>query len=251
MSLIGQVDIDQYLFEFGIESAVKKFVLDRSLCKKVIAALDKGYRAALLEDHDSDVASEKDRIARFLKSWVHLSLSRLWLVFGAGLDGTITTDVAIQVFLHLLYPFRDATGKHKEFSCIPWEMWESFGQVPIRWCERVVHKEVRAGMATQGAQAAASSSKKRKGTGAVPPWRRSECKLKMAKTYSDVQPQDVVRAGHGHPRCTSAENCIGSSRDILVQHVNRGVFEDIFCASCWRSFLDTYEGADLEGRVVT
>lgn len=55
----------------------------------------------------------------------------------------------------------------------------------------------------------------------------------------------------GHPRCTSAEDCIGEPSAKLVQHVlpDDGGKGDIYCLTCWNCFLQenielecTYEG---------
>lgn len=51
--------------------------------------------------------------------------------------------------------------------------------------------------------------------------------------------------GGGHPDCTSVEDCIGSRRDNLVRHMLADEQGDMYCETCWESFLD--QNPHLEG----
>jgi len=67
--------------------------------------------------------------------------------------------------------------------------------------------------------------------------RRAEeeaAELEEMDSGSDVSGQD---APDGHPDCSQAEDCCGVPSDRLVRHVMEGVPCDIYCHSCWSSFL--------------
>lgn len=49
--------------------------------------------------------------------------------------------------------------------------------------------------------------------------------------------QDLHKKASGHPRCTSAEDCIGTHFEPLVQHVDGSKPGDIYCRACWHGFL--------------
>jgi hypothetical protein len=53
----------------------------------------------------------------------------------------------------------------------------------------------------------------------------------------------------GHPRCTSAEDCVGSPTDRLVQHMLHGKPADIYCEMCWVSFSS--RNSALEGKYLS
>merc|ERR1712137_322431 len=53
-----------------------------------------------------------------------------------------------------------------------------------------------------------------------------------------LQPEDVDEEIQKHPECTSGEDCIGSSSDKLVRHILEGDMGDLYCESCWQSFLE-------------
>jgi len=63
------------------------------------------------------------------------------------------------------------------------------------------------------------------------------------------QGEEVSEQGIGrHPRCTSAEDCIGSPDCQLIQHYHKGKKADIYCSMCWDSF--TSEHTSLMGRLL-
>mmetsp|Transcript_39418 Transcript_39418/g.122256 ORF Transcript_39418/g.122256 Transcript_39418/m.122256 type:complete len:440 (+) Transcript_39418:3-1322(+) len=49
----------------------------------------------------------------------------------------------------------------------------------------------------------------------------------------------------GHPDCTSEEDCIGLASNSLVRHILEGNRGDIYCQTCWESFLQ--QNHSLEG----
>ena len=49
----------------------------------------------------------------------------------------------------------------------------------------------------------------------------------------------------GHPECTSQEDCQGSVEDVLIRHILNGKPGDIYCKTCWESFLQ--QNPHLEG----
>jgi len=68
----------------------------------------------------------------------------------------------------------------------------------------------------------------------------------------EVEPENAESepSGDGHPLCTSAEDCIGGPRDLLVRHLLEGEAGDVYCAACWESFYDqrlTLEGVWEDG----
>lgn len=52
-------------------------------------------------------------------------------------------------------------------------------------------------------------------------------------------------AAIGHPKCTSADKCIGSPDLPTVQHLLNGTPADRYCKRCWESFRERHPG--LEG----
>jgi len=51
--------------------------------------------------------------------------------------------------------------------------------------------------------------------------------------------------GEVHPECTSQEDCCGSPADRLVRHRLDGDEGDVYCQSCWESFLE--QNPQLDG----
>lgn len=49
----------------------------------------------------------------------------------------------------------------------------------------------------------------------------------------------------GIPECTSAEDCIGSSNEVMIQHLIDSGQGDVYCEACWRTFVVT--NSALEG----
>ena len=50
----------------------------------------------------------------------------------------------------------------------------------------------------------------------------------------------------GHPECTSQEDCRGSAADEIIRHILDGKPRDIYCRTCWDSFLT--QNPYLQGR---
>mmetsp|Transcript_38798 Transcript_38798/g.88192 ORF Transcript_38798/g.88192 Transcript_38798/m.88192 type:complete len:135 (-) Transcript_38798:143-547(-) len=51
--------------------------------------------------------------------------------------------------------------------------------------------------------------------------------------------------GEHHPDCTSVEDCLGQPGDRLVRHMISDGQGDIYCETCWASFLQS--NPQLEG----
>lgn len=66
-----------------------------------------------------------------------------------------------------------------------------------------------------------------------------------------VEAEAEADAERGHPGCTSQDDCIGSPQERLVRHVMAGEASqgagDIYCETCWRSFLERTADGELEG----
>jgi len=66
--------------------------------------------------------------------------------------------------------------------------------------------------------------------------------LPVEEDVEEVEPEeaevDEEEDGdfHGHPDCTSQEDCHGSPDDVLIRHILNGKEADIYCASCWHTF---------------
>lgn len=73
----------------------------------------------------------------------------------------------------------------------------------------------------------------------------------LAEEALDAEPEaeevPEASAGGRHPGCTCAEDCSGSSLDVLVRHVHEdGSLGDVYCHTCWSAFLE--ERPDLQGQ---
>merc|ERR1719336_2987087 len=58
------------------------------------------------------------------------------------------------------------------------------------------------------------------------------------------QPELPLEEG-GHPLCTSQEDCQGTEEDPLIRHLLNGRPGDVYCRTCWTSFLE--QNPHLEG----
>merc|ERR1719499_629384 len=53
-----------------------------------------------------------------------------------------------------------------------------------------------------------------------------------------------------HPKCTSAEDCVGRPESKLILHVLEGLQGDVYCERCFRGFLSdnpTFQGQWVDG----
>ena len=50
----------------------------------------------------------------------------------------------------------------------------------------------------------------------------------------------------GHPGCVAQEDCQGSVEDVLIRYMPKGKPGDMYCKTCWGSFLSRYPR--LEGQ---
>jgi len=81
----------------------------------------------------------------------------------------------------------------------------------------------------------------------APPWKKPP--PTSARASPGNTPRGTVaqapRVVRGNPNCTSEEDCIGTTQDELMQHILNDEEGDVYCMSCWESFLADNPG--LEG----
>lgn len=145
---------------------------------------------------------------------------------------TITEINVYCLFQNLVAPF----GDDVPFSCIPLTFTQRIGRPPRRW--PFIRMAVEELFRTWRQESSAPSKKKRKVNNSAP------LSVKPNLTESHAVPMSYVggcvqyeETGAGHPRCTSAEDCIGTSNDQLVQHMPETGEGDLYCRRCWEAFF--------------
>jgi len=218
---------------------------------KVYASLGKTYDVALDEAvADNRPIPDEVRMEHFMKRWINESMQRCWSSF-EGSDRLITERSVTKLFGNLVAPF----GDEHPFSCVPSIFFPGGERPPSNWHYiRVAAKNM---FESWERERTAPSGKRRKRAGGV----RVANEDAAAEVQPELHPEeaedqaaseeegqvsgdeDAISAAEGaegvHPGCTSAEDCIGSADDRLVQHVMNGEHGDIYCEACWQSFLGT------------
>jgi len=164
-------------------------------------------------------------------AWLDDSMRRAWSAVEFP-EKTITEINVYCLFQNLVAPF----GDDVPFSCIPVAFIERIGRPPRRW--PFIRTAVEELFRTWRQESSAPSKKKRKVNNSPP------LSVKQNLTESHAAPVSSVggcmqykETGDGHPRCTSAEDCVGTSNDPLVQHVPDTGEGDLYCQTCWEAFF--------------
>mmetsp|Transcript_39947 Transcript_39947/g.114885 ORF Transcript_39947/g.114885 Transcript_39947/m.114885 type:complete len:378 (+) Transcript_39947:309-1442(+) len=224
--------------------AVEKVFSEHKVRDKVFTSLKKFYTPALdFALNDSRPLDDLERLQVFLRKWMEDSLGRAWSAVGG--PGILTQKSAAELFYALVAPF----GEKGPFSCLPDILTKEIGRPPPRW-DFIARHAASLFQRWESPQIGGATKKRRKAAGTSP------AHDAVASSFAGSPPpqlaqrvgddDDVLDEGaEGHPSCTSQEDCLGKPTDRLMQHVLHGRACDIYCFSCWRSFLQQSSG--LEG----
>jgi len=250
--------LDETLNNKAMWIAVAHVYSDAKQQGKVFQALARTYQVALdFVLADTRPLEDLQRLEIFLKKWMEDSLARAWNSVGEP-ERNLTDELAFKLFRKLMAPL----GPNHAFSCVPLVLTERIGRPPEKWpfisnTIRNIFKQWRA------CQAQGNKKKKRKAQPDEDAVLNDE-PLKEEALSPDpfmeetVEPSDRVEDSEdlldedhpedhpaGHPLCTSAEDCQGSPDDPLVRHILNGKPGDLYCKTCWTSFLE--QNPHLEG----
>lgn len=262
--------LDRILLTKAMWDASRNSFQEDNVVSKIYAALSKTYDTALDEavGEERHVTDEK-RMQNFTKRWINESMQRCWNSVENS-ERIVTERSVTKLFGNLVAPF----GDDHPFSCIP-NIFFPEGERPHRtW--PYIRSAVRQMFESWAREQSAPSKKRRKTKRSVgsdeeaqeealpereEPPRRMEEEDKLGSEeeaafeedveedamspHEDEEPPLQGEGSEGHTECTSQEDCVGSMEDRLVQHILNGNPGDIYCKSCWTSFLEQNDG--LEG----
>lgn len=256
--------LDQILLVKAMWDATRQTFRDNdAVVNKVYAAVHKTYDLALTEAVEPNQAIRDDvRMERFMNRWINESMQRCWNSVENS-ERVITEHSVVKLFGNLVAPF----GDDHPFSCIPQVFYDV--DRPSRQWPYIRHATRKMFDAWARDVAAPSSKRRRKRKGGgekegeedavhavveesaevLPELHSEEAQEDVADQALDEQEQisgdedamldepPAEHSGDGHPRCTSEEDCIGSSSSRLVQHSVPDGGGDLYCEVCWNSFL--------------
>lgn len=240
--------LDETLNNKAMWIAVSTVIPDSKNQLKVFTALQKTYQAAL--DYvlaDTRPLEDIRRLEMFIKKWMEDSLTRAWNSV-AEPERNLTENISFKLFWKLMAPF----GAHHGFSCVPQVLTERIGRPPDRW--PFISQTVR-GIYQSWSLCIGTKKKRRKTAGDD-----GEAVIQVADSVEEDDKQEIAEESNmfdaeagpeldgGHPRCTSQEDCQGTEDDTLVRHLLNGKPGDIYCKTCWTSFLE--QNPHLEGEDV-
>ena len=178
-------------------------------------------------------------------------------------EQVLTPGNVSRLFQNLIAPF----GESHEYSCIPIMFIETIGRPPRNWkfLRMTVQNMFRSWKeGSNGAQTAKRFKKADKSanddmevlpaedtedgsTGATNTSHAKEEVDADADKDGDFGENNAKESETGpHPECTSEEDCVGKPSDNLVRHMLEGDAGDVYCQSCWESFLS--QNATLDGQ---
>lgn len=255
--------LDETLHNKAMWIAVKDIFKDAKHQSKVLTSLQRTYQVAL-DFVLSDTRPLEDivRLQGFLKKWMEDSLTRSWNAVGEP-ERNLSQEISISLFQRLMAPF----GPKHQFSCVPSVLIETIGRPPDKWA--FISKTIRAiymnwdqTSSGDGGSGASRKKKRRVGAGEMeeedsadvaepsrplrPEW--GERPLQEAEEEEEEPPENNADP-QGHSQCTSQEDCQGTEEDVLIRHILNGKAGDLYCATCWNSFLEqnpTLEGHEEE-----
>lgn len=211
-------------------------------------ALDTVLENGLLEEEilrgDLPPHKQLQRVEAFTRQWIDDSVCRAWVSVEQA-ESMLTEDVVEDLFRGLIMPF----GGDDPFSCMPAALTGNIGRPPPDWVflTRVVQELFSS---WKNGTPGGGSSKKRKRAGgggweakaakgpevSEDAWGEEEADANpfaVAAEEEALAPEPRV----GHPLCTSEDDCIGVPEDCLVRHLLNGQPGDVYCESCWESFV--------------
>jgi hypothetical protein len=237
------------------ETVTATFSVDRKDQSKIYKALGGSYWTAVDEavrrPQPRNEHQDLQLVQEFLEDWIEDTLIRAWHGTENASEVLCTENVA-QLFTILVAPY----GEEHPFTCIPGALIERIGRPPTGWAfVAQAAEEVLSHFGPDGhVGKRANVRRDRSGGHKSADWAHS--KKKAAKNAGASNDRQAAKPrGHiavkrgaaavGHDSCTSEEDCIGHSTDRLIQHQLNGRAGDIYCESCWVSFVEN--NPSLEG----
>eukprot|EP00931_Biecheleriopsis_adriatica_P039661 TRINITY_DN2266_c0_g1_i1.p1 TRINITY_DN2266_c0_g1~~TRINITY_DN2266_c0_g1_i1.p1 ORF type:complete len:417 (-),score=110.36 TRINITY_DN2266_c0_g1_i1:89-1339(-) len=275
--------LDKSLLTKAMWDAISSTFSDEIIRGKVYKAVYNSYHTVLDELlEDSRPIPEAKKVERFTKRWVEASMQRAWSSVENS-EAVLTTGMVTRLFQNLIAPF----GEGHEYSCIPIMFIETIGRPPRNW-KFLKQTVLEMFKHWKEGQSHAPPPKRRKKMDVfadadtlplpedeeapadeVDPATFTEDNGMGAKEEVDAddteniaEPEDsevkdeIGESEGGHPECTSEEDCIGKPSDNLVRHMLEGDAGDVYCQTCWESFLSQnanlsgmWEDGDLAGQI--
>lgn len=255
--------LDKSLLTKAMWDAISSTFNDDTIRGKLFKAVSATYYTALDELlADSRPAEEARKVERFTKRWVESAMSRAWTSVENS-EGVLTPGNVSRLFQNLIAPF----GESHEYSCIPIMFIETIGRPPRNWkFLRLTVQEMFRTWKEGDSSKSAQPPKRRRKAGAsanedmeVLPAEDADDGSAGLGNGSTEEDADADADGEGdfaedngkdeeagpHPECTSEEDCVGKTSDCLVRHMLEGDAGDVYCESCWKSFLS--QNPTLEG----
>jgi len=208
-------------------------------------ALDEALASSMTRAHLQRPPQEDLRhVEEFMRAWIHDSMGRAWSALpsmNADGDSVLTEDLMCKLFQRLLVPM----GEEHPFSCVSSDLTSRIGRPPHDW--KFIRTAVRELVSGQ----AHGRGRKRKSNNQGGDWQGEKRKI-TGRPRKEVEADGEGAQAQGNPdrqpRCTSDEDCLGSSSDQLVRHNLNGQPADVYCITCWESFLQ--RNPSLEGDIV-
>mmetsp|Transcript_20988 Transcript_20988/g.59534 ORF Transcript_20988/g.59534 Transcript_20988/m.59534 type:complete len:366 (+) Transcript_20988:112-1209(+) len=239
--------LDRCMLDKAFWDVTSSVISDEKAAGKLRGALTKAYWPALdevLNDgslpremlYGLDQASELRRVESFTRKWLDDALSRSWQAL-ENVGETPSEELVMDMLKQLIAPF----GTSNPFSCLPAALTEGLGRPPPDWAFiRTISRELIASMT--GGQVGAPAAKKRK--------KGKKAGESAYQEEEDAEAGGGAFSGTGHPRCTSADDCIGNATSTLIRHLHNNKPGDTYCQPCWDSFCErnpTLKGVVEEG----
>ncbi len=255
--------LDKSLLTKAMWDAISSTFNDHTIRGRLFKAVSATYYTVLDELlADSRPAEEARKVERFTKRWVESAMSRAWTSLENS-EQVLTPGNVSRLFQNLIAPF----GESHEYSCIPIMFIETIGRPPRNWkfLRMTVQNMFRSWKeGSNGAQTAKRFKKADKSanddmevlpaedtddgsTGATNTSHAKEEVDADADKDGDFGENNAKDSETGpHPECTSEEDCVGKPSENLVRHMLEGDAGDVYCQSCWESFLS--QNATLDGQ---
>ena len=255
--------LDKSLLTKAMWDAISSTFNDHTTRGRLFKAVSATYYTVLDELlADSRPAEEARQVERFTKRWVESAMGRAWTSLENS-EQVLTPGNVSRLFQNLIAPF----GESHEYSCIPIMFIETIGRPPRNWkfLRMTVQNMFRSWKeGSNGAQTAKRFKKADKSanddmevlpaedtddgsTGATNGSHAKEEVDADADKDGDFGENNAKESETGpHPECTSEEDCVGKPSENLVRHMLEGDAGDVYCQSCWESFLS--QNATLDGQ---
>lgn len=241
--------LDRRMLDKALWEVISTVFSEEKVRQKAFQALSKAYWPALdeiLNDgnlhreimYGLDEATELRRVENFTRRWLDDGISRAWVSIEQSEAG-LNEDTLMELVKQMLAPF----GEDHPYSCLPGAFIDRLGRPPPDWA--FIRTVVTDLFRSWSGDSSGPAKKKRKtnkkpyanGDDEFAQALLSVTEGEEANEYDpEEKPAEEVAEGFGHPKCTSADDCIGSPLHPLVRHLHNGKAGDIYCEPCWESF---------------